>query len=301
MPQTFYHQTGPVKDVSTIDTSALKDKVAIITGGCSGLGYCYAKALVTAGCFVVLADLTPPPEPFEEPCGIYVKCDVTVWAEQQTVFETAAQRSSTGKIDIVIANAGVAGPDIFTGLDDDVPQPPQTGMIDVNVIGVIYTAKLAGWYFSRHHQDPLDGCLILIGSIMGYIDTQSSAIYSASKFAIRGIMCCLRRKGVLRVNTIAPWMIETPIMSKDFLASIRPQLQQMGLDLALAEDAVGAVLRIATDRTINGHSLAVVPRQLALTGYMDLDLDDFKSGSPADTLQRAASALDYSQFRHALS
>lgn len=83
-------------------------------------------------------------------------------------------------------------------------------MIDVNLTGVLYTTKLAAWYFSRQHRDPLDGCLVLVGSIMGYIDTQSSAIYGASKFAIRGLMCCLRRKGVFRVNSIAPWLVDIP-------------------------------------------------------------------------------------------
>lgn len=48
-------------------------------------------------------------------------------------------------------------------------------------------------------------------------------------------------------------MIETPIMSKDFIGSIRPQLQEKGLDLALAEDAVRAVMRIVTDREMNGE------------------------------------------------
>lgn len=83
-------------------------------------------------------------------------------------------------------------------------------MIDVNITGVLYTTKLAGWYFTRHHSDPLDGCVILISSIMGYIDTQSSAIYAASKFAVRGVMRCVRRKGILRVNCIAPWLVQTP-------------------------------------------------------------------------------------------
>ncbi|BCS17684.1 uncharacterized protein APUU_10512S [Aspergillus puulaauensis] len=115
MPRAFYNQAGPVTNVATIDTGGLQDRVAIITGGCSGLGYGYAKALVAAGCYVVLADLRPPPEPFEETQAIFVQCDVTIWEQQRAVFETATRRSSTGKIDIVIANAGIAGPDVLSG------------------------------------------------------------------------------------------------------------------------------------------------------------------------------------------
>lgn len=68
---------------------------------------------------------------------------------------------------------------------------------------MIYTSKLAGWHF--HHQDEGDCCLILISSIMGYIDTQGSSVYSAAKHGVRGLMTCLRRKGLVRVNTVAPW------------------------------------------------------------------------------------------------
>lgn len=79
-------------------------------------------------------------------------------------------------------------------------------MLDVNLIGVIYTSKLAGWYF--HHQpEEHDRCLILIASIMGYIDTQGSSVYSAAKHAVRGIMTCLRRKSLFRVNCLAPWYV----------------------------------------------------------------------------------------------
>ncbi|KAJ5521058.1 hypothetical protein N7463_001511 [Penicillium fimorum] len=301
MPQTFYNNTGRATNPSTINTSTLKGKTAVITGACSGLGYCYSKAFIAAGCFVVLADLKPPPEDLDESQALFVQCNVTVWEEQLAVFEAATARSPTHKIDIVIANAGIAGPDVLAGLNDEIPQPPQTTMIDVNVTGVLYTTKLAGWYFTRHHRDPLHGCLILISSIMGYIDTQSSAIYGASKFAVRGMMCCIRRKGILRVNCIAPWLIPTPIMNKDFLDNVRAQFQDMGLDLTSTQDAVTAVLRIASDYTLNGHTFAIVPRELAASGYMDLGLDDLKPESPAGKLQAAASSIYYSKFGHALS
>ncbi|EXJ74898.1 uncharacterized protein A1O5_01594 [Cladophialophora psammophila CBS 110553] len=304
MPPLFYQPQEPVDCLVEVDSSALKGKTSVITGGFSGLGYAYAKAFVEAGAFVVIADIQPPPSPFKESEAVFVKCDVTIWADQLAVFEIASQLSPNGKIDVVIANAGVAGPDVLTGvfcLDDPTPQEPMMKMLDVNVKGVLYTTKLAGWYFRHHHDNPLDGCLILVSSIMGYIDTQSSAVYAAAKFSVRGLMCCLRRKGVFRVNAIAPWFIATPMMSEDFLEMIQTELRNMGLDLASIQDSVNAVLRIATDASMNGRCLAIVPRQLSPSGYMDLGLDDIDERTPAGKMQKAASSIPYNKFRHALS
>ncbi|KFZ20388.1 hypothetical protein V502_03204 [Pseudogymnoascus sp. VKM F-4520 (FW-2644)] len=300
MVTAIYENRGPVDCLSEIDTSAVAGKTVIITGGSSGLGFCYAKAFVETGAFVVIADLQPPTPAFKESQAVFVQCDVTVWHDQVNAFETAVKRSPNQKIDIVIANAGIAGPDVLEGLSDDVPQEPSTKIIDVNVTGILYTTKLAGWHFRRHHDDPLKGCLIFVSSIMGYIDSQSSSVYAASKFGVRGLMCCLRRKGVFRVNAIAPWLIATPIMRQGFLETVEKEFQTMDLDLAKTQDAVRAVLRIAADESINGRSLAIVPRQVSPSGYMDLNLDDFENGSTVDKLQKAVLSISYNKYGHAV-
>ena len=159
-----------------------------------------------------------------------MKCDATSWDDQVHVFQAARERSPNGGIDIVIANAGIYGPDVLegmsysfsklrifalqprfsshgAGLEGDEPKRPDTKLLDVNLIGVMYTANLAIWHF--HHQELRDGCLILNSSIMGYIDTQGSSVYSAAKHGVRGLMTCLRRKGVVRVNSLAPWCVSS--------------------------------------------------------------------------------------------
>ena len=94
---------------------------------------------------------------------------------------------------------------LFEGIDELEPTEPNLKLVDVNLIGVIYTAKLAAHYFHRQPRETFDRCLIVVGSIMGFIDTQGSSIYGAAKHGVRGLMCCLRRKGALRVNLLAPW------------------------------------------------------------------------------------------------
>lgn len=151
----------------------------------------------------------------------FTQCDVTKWDDQVSLFKFAKDKSPNGAIDIVIANAAVYGPDALTGrfsavprvfysdtdlpagIEDDEPSKPETKVLEVDLFGVLYTTKLAGWYF--YHQKQPDPCLVLITSIMGYIDTQGSSVYSAAKHGVRGLMTCLRRKGLVRVNCLAPW------------------------------------------------------------------------------------------------
>ncbi|KAL2827252.1 putative short chain dehydrogenase/ reductase [Aspergillus pseudoustus] len=291
------YQNSLVDVQKPFDFTKVSGKTVVLTGGSSGLGLCYVRAFVKSGAFVVNGDIKPPAESFSSDRVVYVKCDVTKWEDQVTVFETARARSPNGGIDIVIANAGIYGPDALDGLTDASPAKPETKLLDVNLVGVIYTSKLAGWHFANQDQaGDRDRCLILVTSIMGYIDTQGSSVYSAAKHGVRGLMTCLRRKGVVRVNCLAPWFIATPILPESFIQSTRAQFHRRGLDFAKTDDAVTAVMRLATDTEINGRTLGVVPRQLSPSGYLDLDRDDFTPGSPLDTLQVMASSLVYGEF-----
>ena len=212
--------------------------------------------LFSSSTFVVNGDIQPPQTVSHPDRTAFVKCDVTSWEDQVEVFRVAREKAPNGRIDVVIANAGIYGPDVLDGLDDDAPQKPVTKLLDVNLVGVLYTSKLAGWHF--HHgttSESSDQCLILVSSIMGYIDTQGSSIYSATKHGVRGIMTCLRRKGLVRVNCLAPWFIATPIMPKSFIESTGAQFRAKGVDFATTDDAVTAMARLATDTFINGkHS-----------------------------------------------
>lgn len=120
------------------------------------------------------------------------------------------------------------------------------------MIGVLHTVKLALHYFAKSDSPPSEKCLILKSSVAGYLDLPSAPIYQASKFAVRGLMCNLRRAGRCRVNVVAPWFIQTPIMSDNVLEKLGPALKSMNSDFAEVEDSVKAVLRIACDEDING-------------------------------------------------
>jgi NAD(P)-dependent dehydrogenase (short-subunit alcohol dehydrogenase family) len=191
---------------------------AIVTGGALGIGEAYVRALVASGAFVVIADLNEEAGNKlhnEFPLSTsFVICDVTSWESQLSVFKEAKQVLPTSRIDIVVANAGVSTADqvFFNDLEKAEPDKPKLQVTDVNVVGVLFTTKLALWYFRKQNANGTkqDHCLVLQGSVTGYVDIHGAPQYTASKFAVRGLMRSLRQSEQahgIRVNLIAPWYV----------------------------------------------------------------------------------------------
>lgn len=82
-------------------------------------------------------------------------------------------------------------------------------IIDVNVVGALYTLKLARYYFARNPEGPTrDKCFIIFSSAAGYQDVPGGPIYMASKFAARALMRSTRRTTIvdgIRANALSPW------------------------------------------------------------------------------------------------
>jgi NAD(P)-dependent dehydrogenase (short-subunit alcohol dehydrogenase family) len=136
----------------------------------------------------------------------FIKCDVRVWSDQLSAFKAALTHSPNQQIDIVVANAGVAGNDPLLSIDDsEDPNEPDLRITQINLTGVLYTTKLALHYFSKSPSPPTEKCLILKSSLAGYVNIPSAPCYQSSKFAVRGLMCNLRGAGRCRVNVVAPW------------------------------------------------------------------------------------------------
>ncbi|RMZ80443.1 hypothetical protein DV737_g3000, partial [Chaetothyriales sp. CBS 132003] len=288
-----YVNLGPVKCETDFDTSSLKGKTVIITGGANGIGEAYAKSLVAAGAFVVFGDIDADAankvEADLKPSAKWIKCDVTKWDDQLDLFKQALALSPNKRIDIVIANAGIAGLDdaFDTNSEKDEPEEPKLNILKVNGIGVLYTTKLALFYFRRQYAaDPAaskNQALILQGSLAGYVDLKGSLQYSFTKYGLRSLMKNMRHTEPahgIRVNYIGPWFVKTNILGR----GIAERLEEAGFEFATLEDTATAMLKIASDPSINGRSLAVVPRRHADIGYLDLDLDDYKEGGVCKVL-----------------
>jgi NAD(P)-dependent dehydrogenase (short-subunit alcohol dehydrogenase family) len=214
-----YKYTGPVDCEVEIDVSNVKGKTAIVTGGANGIGEAYARALIAAGVAVCIGDLdsTSGQKLESELPGLrFVKCDTSKWDDQTRLFREAAALSPTGRISYVVANAGIIRSDeVFMQDETDELKEPDLKTIDVNMKGTLFTAKLAAHYFMKQNgttpsATQEDTCLVLIGSGAAFLDCLRIPQYSATKWAMRGIMHALRRTAFYygsRVNVISPWLL----------------------------------------------------------------------------------------------
>jgi NAD(P)-dependent dehydrogenase (short-subunit alcohol dehydrogenase family) len=177
--------------------------------------------------------------------------------------------------------------DIFWTLSDPASEPtrPSLPILQLNLIGAFYTFKLGQHYLRVQPEGPeRDRCFIFKGSLAGLLDQPGSFQYSASKFALRGLMRSARWtswQAGIRVNYIAPWYVDhdtyplheterngmarnanlsVPYTTRYTKTTIlKPQvlerLVSRGIEFAEVADCTTAVLRIACDKDINGKSL----------------------------------------------
>ncbi|WBL23941.1 SDR family oxidoreductase [Zunongwangia sp. HRR-M8] len=187
--------------------SALKGKVAFITGGSKGIGYGVAEALLNEGFKVAITsrtlesaqDAAKELESKGEIIGL--EADVRSYESQQKAVKAAVDKF--GKLDLLVANAGVGK---FNSIEDMTPEE-WNATIETNLTGVFYSVKS-----SLEELVKTEGYVISISSLAGTNYFAGGAAYNASKFGLTGfsqaIMLDLRQKGV-KVSTIMPGSVAT--------------------------------------------------------------------------------------------
>ena len=207
-------------------TKKLNDKIAVVTGGTTGIGFATARRFVEEGARVVITGRTQATldgalaELGERALG--VRGDVADLSDLDRLYGTVRQRF--GRLDVLFANAGIAR---FAPAEE-VDEAFFDAQFDVNVKGLYFTVTKALPLMSR------GGAIVLNSSIAGSSGMPATSVYSATKAAVRSLARTLSSelapKGI-RVNAVSPGPIETPIFGK----------------LGLAQDAMGAFEeRIAT-------------------------------------------------------
>ena len=236
--------------ITPIDlTRRLGGKVAVITGGASGIGFATAKRFAAEGAHVVIGDMNPATgeAAAAEVGGLFVAVDVTDEAQVNHLFDTA--QKTYGSLDIAFNNAGISPPD-----DDSIETtelPAWSKVQDVNLTSVYLCSRAA----LRHMVAQQSGSIINTASFVAVMGSATSQIsYTASK---GGVLAMTRELGVqfarqgIRVNALCPGPVNTPLLQELFAKD--PERAQRRLvhipkgRFAEAEELAAAVAFLASD------------------------------------------------------
>jgi NAD(P)-dependent dehydrogenase (short-subunit alcohol dehydrogenase family) len=237
--------------------SKLQDKVAIITGGASGIGAAAASLFVSEGAKVVLVDLNEEKgKAFEAELkaknaeALFIKANITSEEEVANIFKQTVDMF--GKVDIVFNNAGIGR----VQPSHELEYAEWRNTVNVDLDGVFLVAREA----IREMLKIGGGTIVNTASMYGWVGSPGSAAYNAAKGGVINLTRSLALEYAeqnIRVNTLCPGFIDTPIIpeeSKQALAAATP-LKRLGN----VEEMAKAVLFLASDDSsyMTGNSLTI--------------------------------------------
>lgn len=197
----------------------LKDKVAVITGGASGLGDATVRRYAQHGVKVAIFDLNEElgKALVEELGDAVIYCNVNVCDEASVSAGIEATLSTFGAIHVCSNYAGIADAAKTISRNGPFPLALFQKVIDINLVGSFNVLRLVAEVMSK--QDPVTeegtrGVIINTASVAAYEGQIGQAAYSASKGGIVGMTLPIARDLApygIRVNTIAPGLIHTPM------------------------------------------------------------------------------------------
>ncbi len=242
--------------------SKLKNKVAIITGANSGIGLASAKLFLKEGAKVVLSGRRKDAleEAAKELSGdfITVVADVSRTEDNRRLISEAVDQY--GSIDVLFLNAGIAPISPTT----DITEAHYDEVFDINVKGPILTVQAA----LPHIND--GGSVLFTNSIVHQRGFDGLSVYSASKGALRAYSRVLasevKQRGI-RVNSIAPGPIDTPIYGKMGLPE--DVIAEMGKGFA-EQVPLG---RFGTSEEIANTALFLASNDASFINAVELEVD----------------------------
>ncbi|XP_066353601.1 momilactone A synthase-like [Miscanthus floridulus] len=264
-----------LSSASSSQTQRLAGKIAVITGGASGIGKATAAEFVRNGARVVIADIQDDlgravaAELGPDNVCCYTRCDVADEAQVADAVDLAVARH--GKLDVMFNNAGITGS----------PGWPPLGAVDLadfdRVMAVNARGVLAGLKHAARVMVPRRrGSIICTASATGLCGGMGAIAYSASKATVIGLVRAVAAEMAssgVRVNAISPYAIPTPLALAT-VASWHPERglsaeeikRMVEIDLNVMygtkleeEDIARAALYLASDdaKYVNGHNLVV--------------------------------------------
>lgn len=275
------HQSPPLDLTIPYEPSWVKGKTILITGGASGFGAGFVRKWAENGATIIIGDINTPKgyalvQEVRRETGNknihFIHCDVTSWQSQVSLFKEAVKLSPHGGIDTVVANAGIAGTDhtaLPKALDANAPPKPDFKILDVNLMGVMYTTHLAYFWLPKNpgstdwstlcspSERVRDRHLLLLGSVASLAPIAVQPQYCAAKHAVLGLFRSLRSTSFMhgiRVNLLCPYFIDTPILTTP------ARLLLAGGATGKVEDVVDAGTRFVADSRILGRAIVIGPK-----------------------------------------
>ncbi len=242
---------------------------AIVTGGASGIGAASARRLAAKGAKVVIADLQEDKGKAlaDEIGGAFCKVDVT---NTDDIIDAVEMAKSMGPVRVLINSAGIGWAQRTVGKDGTYESAANLDafkkVVAINLIGTFDCTRLAATAMST--TEPLDGgergAIVNIASVAAFDGQIGQASYSASKGGIVGMTLPIARDlaaiGV-RVNTVAPGLIDTPIYgSGEGSEAFKENLQKGVLfpqRLGTAEELASVVVECVTNSYLNAETIRV--------------------------------------------
>jgi len=213
----------------------LKDCVAVISGGASGLGEAGVRYLVEHGSKICILDLAE--ERGEsiakelDPAVIFCRTDVTNEESVQAAINKTME--TFGAIHAAINCAGVGTPAKVLGKEGPMPIRSFNQVIEINLVGTMNMIRIAAEQMVKNspNTDGEKGVVVNTASIAAFEGQYGQAAYAASKAGVVGMTLPIAREFAghgIRVVTIAPGLFETPLMA-GLSDKVKESLQQMTL------------------------------------------------------------------------
>jgi NAD(P)-dependent dehydrogenase (short-subunit alcohol dehydrogenase family) len=235
----------------------LQDKVAIVTGGASGIGEYTVREMLKQGAKVVIADFDDAGgQKLADELGEGVSfIHVDVSNEEQVEAMVKHSVDTFGKVDILFSNAGIGS----TGSTHELTLEDWDKTISVNLSGVFLCAKYALIEMVKQGRGSIVNC----ASILGHVGQAATASYSAAKGGVvnmtRALALEYASQGI-RVNAVCPGYINTPLLdqlddaTRKHLVSLHP-LGRLGE----SHEVANAVVFLASDEAsfVTGANLLV--------------------------------------------
>jgi NAD(P)-dependent dehydrogenase (short-subunit alcohol dehydrogenase family) len=229
----------------------LEGKVAVVTGGCSGIGLATVRRFAQEGATVVIGDVNDElgAQYAAEVGGTYVHTNVADKADVDTLFKVA--HDTHGRIDIAFNNAGISPPEDDSILDTDLDAWDKVQLVNLTSVYLCCKAVLP------YMLEQKSGSIINTASFVAVMGAATSQIsYSASK---GGVLAMTRELGVqfardgIRVNALCPGPVNTPLL-KELFAKDEERAARRLVHVPMGrfgepEEMANAVLFLASDES----------------------------------------------------